>query len=142
VPIHCRVRLCRVTRLPPPHSTLFPYTTLFRSPEETFASWDTVPEGFTQVIAADSLIPRDSASLLLVSRAASRSRLRSLSVSGEEVLRRVLPNTPVKDTPRSPSSSAFFLHSSLMFGKLVMVDCQVPRMVASWTFRVRVSSVS
>src|SRR5437588_5227746 len=39
--------------LPPPHSTLFPYTTLFRSLARGYGSWDAFHEACLKVAAGD-----------------------------------------------------------------------------------------
>ena len=57
-------------------------------------------------------------------------------------LRIELSIIPVIDTPNNRSSSVFFCHMRRKYGKLVKVDCQVPKIVAIRTLRLRSSTVS
>src|SRR4051812_34240964 len=102
-------------------------------PEEESTSWLTVPLGLTQVIAQLGPIPRRSAHSRLVSFAHSLSSFKSIFPLNRSGLSAI----PVRETPRSLSSSVFFCQILRRYLKFVKVDWIVPRIVASLTFRLR-----
>ena len=106
-------------------------------------SWLTVPEGLTQVIAAECSMPSRSAHLQLVSTACC---LRSANSSGKLSLvlfdRILLSIIPVKDTPSSLSSSVLRVHCRLNPLMSVKQDCMVPKIVAISTFLCNILGVS
>ena len=79
-------------------------------PEAESTSWLTVPEGLTQVIAHDGVIPRLLAmsALVLMETFLSRSRFALVSSVISDI--HLLSKIPVKDTPSKRSSSVFFCH--------------------------------
>ena len=109
-------------------------------------SCDTVPLGFTQVIAVDRGIPSFLAIPLLVSTATSRSNSSVELMFVPSVA--LLPDSsslsmmPVSDTPNSLSSSVFFFQMLRRYLKSVNVDWNVPKIVAKPTLVASVFSVS
>src|SRR3989344_2514863 len=106
-------------------------------PLATFSVCETVPEGFTQVIAVEGLTPNRFAYFLLVAIVSARSAART-SPSRETFE----SHCPVTETPRRRSDSQFVFHSSERYGKCVSVDWYVPRIVATRAFLSNVSFVS
>ena len=86
------------------------------------------------MIAADCGIPSFSAHSLFVLIASSRSSSSNFSRPSSCPFVFGLSIIPVRETPRSRSSSQFRFHSFVRYLKLVRVDWNVPRIVASLTF--------
>src|SRR5262245_18640971 len=107
-------------------------------PDDESTSWDTVPEGLTQVIALLGFIPSFSASSLFVLRATSRKCSSSSLPSAVTLLSRGQSMIPVMDTPNRRSSWQFSVHMGRMCLNLVKLLCHVPRVVATATFCCRV----
>src|SRR5271165_6919079 len=111
-------------------------------PLELSTSWLTVPDGFTQVIAADMLM-----SNRLHQRSVSRIASPFMSLSHFFILSLTLFRTgwsmiPVNETPSKRSSSQLVFHSGRRYGKLVKEACQAPNIAAILTLAFRSSSLS
>src|SRR5271157_2919463 len=105
-------------------------------PGEQLTSCDTVPDGFTHVIDAGTLMPSLPAHSVATSMVYSRISSRNFASSSQFVDMNVLSMIPVKDTPSRRSSSAFFCHSLRRYRNSVNVDCRQPMMVAMRTLRL------
>ena len=105
-------------------------------------SWLTVPDGLTQVIAALTGMPRRSAHTALVRIATLRSSSRVASSPAFLLVKSGLSIMPVKLTPNRRSSSVFLAQILRKYGNFVYVLWMVPRIVASSTLVLSVSTVS